>query len=444
MPDSPRRGSSSGVRFGTAAAVGLVLGVVAAILLSGRTGRNGVTGSPPPSSLASPSGAAPASPAGSPRLEPSQTAASSPRASGPLGAANDAVLVRMLGGELGRPDEIEVSLVTLDAAAYETRLQPRVIARIPGSTVPDDVELLPGGAKYGQAGWLAVEGGLRAEPFGGRVVVFDLHDPEAAPWVVPGEPGGSGWGPGSVLAIAAEGEVHLNDADSQASRSIEVPAGVVVSSEDSAVHFPPTWLADGSGFATWAAGNAGGFGRLGLDGTHTTATGPPPIFQSTGRERRWAPDGSELTFECAQDAGPESCTVSATRSGSPRVEWWLSGSGGGVVQDYVWDATGDGVWLLTERVTGEGPVTYALSHAVAPNEWTDVTVMALDQPSDGGFEIHGISDAAPTADGRHVLIGPQNSNAQVTVSADGARISFDEGAWFAGWAADQGPFPAIP
>jgi hypothetical protein len=348
----------------------------------------------------------------------------------------------MVGGNLGRPDEIEVSFVTLDAGAYETRLQPRVIARIPGSTVPDEVELLPGGAKYGQAGWLAVEGGLRAAPFGGRVVVFDLRDPDAAPWVVTGEPGGSAWGPGSVLAVADEGEVHLNDADSQTSRSIAVPAGVVVSSEDSAVHFPPAFLADGNGFATWEAGNAGGFGRLGFDGTHTAATDPPPIFQSTGRERRWALDGSELTFECAQDAGPESCTVSATRSRSPRVEWWMSGSGGGVVQDYVWDAAGDGVWLLTERVTGEGPVTYALSHAEAPNEWTDVTVIALDQPSDGGFAIRGISDAAPTADGRHVLIGPQSSNVQVTVSADGARISFDEDAWFAGWAADQGPYPA--
>src|SRR5215207_8559348 len=162
MPDSQRRGSSSGVRFGTAAAVALVLGVVAAIVLSGRTARNGVTGSPASSSLASTSAAASASSAGSPNLEQSQTPASSPRASGPLGAANAAVLVRMLGGTIGRPDEIEVSFVTLDAGAYETRLQPRVIARIPGPAVPDEVELLPGGAKYGQAGWLAVEGGLRA------------------------------------------------------------------------------------------------------------------------------------------------------------------------------------------------------------------------------------------------------------------------------------------
>ena len=442
MPDGQRKRSSNGVRIGTAAAVAFVLGVVAAILLSGKTARNGVTGSPPPSSLASPSAAASASSAVSPTVEPSQTPASSPRATGPLGAPNDAVLVRMLGGSIGRPDEIEVSFVTLDAGAYETSLQPRVIARIPGSAVPDEVELLPGGAKYGQAGWLAVEGGLRAEPFGGRVVVFDLRDPDAAPWVVPGAPGGSAWGPGSVLAVADEGEVHLNDADSQTSRSIEVPAGVVVSSEDSAAHFPPTWLADGSGFATWDAGDDGAFGRLGIDGTLTRTDDPPPIFQSTGRERRWAPDGSELTFECVEGASQESCTVSATNDGSPAVVWWTAGSGGGVVQDFVWDATGDGVWLVTERVTGEGPVTYALSHADAPNDWTDITVTALDQPSDGGFEIRGLSDAAPTLDGRNVLIGPQASTVQLAVSGDGARASFAGDAWFAGWAADQGPYPA--
>jgi hypothetical protein len=442
MADSPRRGSSSGVRFGTAAAVALVLGVVAAILISGRTDRNGVIGSPPPSSLASPSAAARASSAGSASLEPTETPASSPRTSGPLGAANDAVLVRMLGGAVGRPDEIEVSLLTLDAGAYETSLEPRVIARIPGSAVPEEVELLPGGAKYGQAGWLAVDGGLRAETFGGRVVIFDLRAPDVVPWLAPGEPGGSAWGPGSVLAVADEGKIHLHDVNGQTSRSIDVPAGVIVSSPDSPMYFPPTWLADGSGFATWDAGDEGAFGRLGIDGTHTRTDDPPPIFQATGRERRWAPDGSELTFECVEGAGQESCTVSATHRGSPPIVWWTAGSGGGVVQDYVWDATGGGVWLLTERVTGEGPVTYALSHAEAPNDWIDVTVTALDQPSDGGFEIRGISDAGPTLDGRNVLIGPQASTVQLAVSGDGARASFDGDAWFAGWAADQGPYPA--
>ncbi len=441
MNDSPRARSSRGRPLAVAAAA-LVLGTILALMVSGRIDRTSVESSPRPSPAPNPSsshGASP-SPIGSPGIEP--TPASSVRATGALGAANDAVLVRMLGGALGRPDEIEVSLLTLDAGAYETRLEPRVIARIPGSMVPEEVELLPGGAKYGQDGRLAVEGGLAAEPFGGRIVIFDLRAPDAEPWLVPGEPGGSAWGPGSVLAVADEGEIRLNDANEQTSRPIEVPAGIVVSSPDSPMYFPPTWLADGSGFATWRADDVGAFGRLGLDGSHTRTDDPPPIFQSTGRERRWAPDGSELTFECAQDAGQESCRVSATHPGSPPVVWWTAGSGGGVVQDYVWNAAGDGVWLLTERVTGEGPVTYALSHADAPNEWTDVTVTALDQPSDGGFEIHGVSDAAPTLDGRNVLIGPQASTVQLAVSGDGARASFAGDAWFAGWAADQGPYPA--
>lgn len=443
MTEKPR--PRQGRRLIVGATTGaLALAAIAAVMLSWRTDMTGVVASPADSSIASPSTSSSAGPSpsvvGSSSLGPAP--ASSARASGALGEAKDAVIVRMLGGKLGRPDEIQVSLVTLDAAAYEVRLQPRVIARIPGSVIPQEVELLPGGAKYGQDGWLAIEGGLAAEPFGGRVVIFDLRAPDAEPWVVPGEPGGSAWGRGSVLAIADAGQVHLHDASSRTSRSIEVPPGVVVSAAESSMYFPATWLADGSGFATWKVGGEGAFGRLGLDGTHTPAADPPPIFQATGRERRWSPDGAELTFVCVQDAGPESCTVSATRDGSPPVVWWTAGSGGGVVQDYVWDATGTGAWLLTERVTGEGPVTYALAHATAPNDWTDVTVMALDQPSDGGFEIRGISDAAPTGDGRHVLIGPQASTVRVTVSGDGSRTSFDEGSWFAGWAADQGPFPA--
>lgn len=441
MNDSPRKRSSRGRPLGVAAA-SLVLGTILAVMVSGRIDRTSVEASPRPSpspSLSSSDGPSGSS-IGSPSLEPSP--ASSTRTTEPFGAANDAVLVRMLGGALGRPDEIEVSVLTLDAGAYETNFQPRVIARIPGSTIPAGVELLPGGAKYGQDGRLAVEGGLADEPFGGRVVIIDLRAPEAEPWLVPGEPGGSAWGPGSVLAVADEGEIRLNDANGQTSRTVAVPAGIVVSSADSPMYFPPTWLADGSGFATWEAGDEGAFGRLGVDGSLTRTDDPPPIFQSTGRERRWASDGSELTFECAQDAGQESCTVSATHSGSPPVVWWTAGSGGGVVQDYVWDAAGDGVWLLTERVTGEGPVTYALSHADAPNDWTDITVTALDQPSDGGFEIRGLSDAAPTAFGTNVLIGPQASTVQLAVSGDGARASFAGDAWFAGWAADQGPYPA--
>ncbi len=443
MNDSPRTPPSRRLQIGAAAAVAVTLGVTAAILLSG-TDRTGVADSPTPapSSIASASPAPSSSSVGSPSVQPTQTPGSSLQATDTLGAANDAVLVRMLGGALGRPDEIEVSLVTVDAGAYETNLQPRVIARIAGSMIPAGVELLPGGVKYGQDGRLAVEGGLAAEPFGGRVVIFDLRAPEAEPWLVPGEPGGSAWGPGSVLAVADEGEIRLNDASGRTSRTIEVPAGIVVSSADSPMYFPPTWLADGNGFATWEAGDAGAFGQLGLDGSLTRTNDPPAIFQSTGRERRWAPDGSELTVHCAQDAGQESCTVSATHPGSPPVVWWAAGSGGGVVQDFVWDATGGGVWLLTERVTGEGPVTYALSHADAPNVWTDVTVTALDQPSDGGFKIHGVRDAATTADDRNVLIGPQASTVQLAVSGDGARASLAGDAWFAGWAADQGPYPA--
>jgi hypothetical protein len=441
MTDNPRTRPSRRLQIGAAAAVAVTLGVTTAILLSG-TDPASVAASPTPSSVAFASPAPSSSSVGSPSVQPTQPPGSSLRATGPPGAANDAVLVRMLGGVLGRPDEIEVSLVTLDAGAYETNLQPRVIARIAGSMIPAGVELLPGGVKYGQEGWLAVEGGLAAEPFGGRVVIFDLRAPEAEPWLVPGEPGGSAWGPGSVLAVADEGEIRLNDASGRTSRTIEVPAGIVVSSADSPMYFPPTWLADGSGFATWEAGDVGAFGRLGLDGSLTPTDDPPAIFQSTGRERRWAPDGSELTVECAQDAGQESCRVSATHSGSPPAVWWTAGSGGGVVQDFVWDAMGGGVWLLTERVTGEGPVTYALSHADAPNDWTDVTVTALDQPSEGGFVIHGVSDAATTADGRNVLIGPQASTVHLAVSGDGARASLAGDAWFAGWAADLGPYPA--
>jgi hypothetical protein len=93
-------------------------------------------------------------------------------------------------------------------------------------------------------------------------------------------------------------------------------------------------------------------------------------------------------------------------------------------------------------VTGEGPLVYVLAHADAPGNWTELATMSLDPPSDGGFEILGIGDSAPTLDGRNLLIGPQSANVQVAVSGDGSVGQFAPQSFFAGWAGDQGPYPA--
>lgn len=440
--ESRRRDRTSRrVLYGTAAALVLAVGGLLGIL-AGRQSGPPVGTIPSAASFPTTSPTPLTSPNSSTEATPSLTDTPHPsdRASGPLGAPNDAVIVRALGDIL-RPTEIEVSLVTLDAWAFETRLQPRVITRIPGSAIPEGYEYVPA-SNYGQDDWLAVGVSEVAASHAHAVLIFDLRAPDVAPWLVPGRLGGSAWGPGSVLAVADEGEIRLYDANGQTSRSIAVPAGVVVSAEDSPAYSPPTWLADGSGFFTWKGDIERTFGRLGLDGAYAESDTPLPIFQSTGRERRWAPDGSELGGGCPLEGGPEGCSVSSALDGGAPVVWYSEGSGDGAIQDYSWDAMGDGVWLLRERVTGEGPLVYVLAHADAPGNWTELATMSLDPPSDGGFEILGIGDSAPTLDGRNLLIGPQSANVQVAVSGDGSVGQFAPQSFFAGWAGDQGPYPA--
>jgi hypothetical protein len=410
----------------------------AAIVFFGRPDRATVVTSPGPSAVGSPSHAPTPTSGDSP--SPAHTPGTSGHGTGPLGAANDAVIVRFVGnGE--RPDAIEVSMVPLDAAAFETQLQPRAIARLPGSAIPEGLILNAPAARYGHDGWLALD---VADPAttDRSILVFDLRASSSPPWLVPGRLVTASWGPRSVLAVRDSGEVHLYDPNGNTGDSVPVPSGVMLGDITDDGDVPPTWLADGSGFLAWRGGSVRQLGKLDLGGAFTPTDLPPSVFQSTGRERRWSADGTELSSGCPTEGGPAGCSVISGVNGGEAQVWYSETSGGGVVQDYAWDAEGDGMWFVLERVTGEGPVTYALAHFDVPGEWIDVAVTSLQQPSEGGFEIQGLGDAAATLDGRHVLIGPQRADVQVAVSGDGSVASFEPGAWFAGWAGDLGPYPA--
>ena len=86
-------------------------------------------------------------------------------------------------------------------------------------------------------------------------------------------------------------------------------------------------------------------------------------------------------------------------------------------------------------------MAYGLAHADAPNQWVDVAVTGLDQPTGASFAILGIADAAPTEGGRRFLIGPQDSTVEVAVSGEALVAEFPPDLWFAGWAGVQPPFP---
>ena len=433
----------TGRRSLIAAAALAVTGVaVGGILLSPRPPTTGAT-SPSPSSAESATSSAvgSASPSWVGSARPSSPGPSTAGRRGePLGAPNDAVLIRLVGDQQ-RPDAIEVSLVTLDTRGFEAKLEPRVIASLPGSAIPEGLMLAATAPKYGQDGWLALGASDKAASRP-SILVFDLRAPDKPPWLVSGRIGSASWGPGVQLAVSGRPSIELHDLSSCSRQPMSLAPEIVLGDTTEEGPVAPTWLADGSGFLAWHGGSQRQLGKVDLDGRFEALDNPPAVFQSTGRERRWSAAGTETAIGCPTEGGPPGCDVVSGVNGGEAEVWYSETSGGGTIQDYAWDAEGDGLWFLLERVTGEGPLAHDVVHFDIPGQPTEVASMSLEAAGDRSFEIQGIGDAASNLDGRHVLIGPKGSTVQVAVSGDGGIATFQDGAWFAGWAADQGPYPA--
>jgi hypothetical protein len=424
---------------GTAVAA-VILGAIAAILVPGKTGTDVVPSAPSASSRGSSSPASIGSPSASSPESPSPGPATTRvpvRTFRALVAPNDAVIVRVIGNDK-RPDAVEVALVALGSGAFDAELQPQVIARLPGSAIPEGLVLNTTGAKYTDAGWIALDV-ENAATSGRSILIFDIGAPRSAPWVVPGRLSRAAWGPASVLAVPDLAAIRLYDPNGRSVVTVGIPNRVILGGTADERSVPPTWLADGSGFLAWEGEIARQFGRFDLAGFFTLTAAPPAIFQSSGVEREWSPNGSDIGKSCPTAAG---CVLSASVDRGPAVVWYSEAEQHAVIQDYAWDAEGDGIWLLSARTTGEGPMAYGLAHADKPNQWVDVGETGLAQPSAGRFEFLGIADAASTAGGRHFLIGPQSSTVEVAVNGRGLIAEFPTDAWFAGWAGVQAPFPA--
>ena len=238
--------------LGTAvAAVGL--GAIASILVPGRTGTDIVPSSP--SGLArgssTPAAVGSASPLSSQSQSPGPGTTRGPiRTFRPLGAPIDAVVVRVIG-DAKRPDEVEVALVALGVGAFDAELQAQVIARLPGSAIPDGLVLTDARAKYSDGGWIAldVENPATSDR---SILIFDIGAPRSAPWVVPGRLPRAAWGPGSVLAVVDAATVHLYEPIGRSVVSVDIPNQVVLGGTPDDRNVPPTWLPEGNGFLAWA------------------------------------------------------------------------------------------------------------------------------------------------------------------------------------------------
>jgi hypothetical protein len=441
-----RRRAAFNQRLAIFAAAGLaVVAIGVGAFLLNRDSDEVVTPSPSstvlPSASTPPSASVVPSQSPAPSEGPSSTPSAPPpaRSTEPLGEPNDAVVVRV-AGDPRRPDHFDVSLVRLDAGAFETNLEPRPLAGFDSRAIPDGFYVGSSAPKFSVDGWLAI-GIVNSSTSTPSILVYDIRNPNADPWLILGGIDAASWR-GSTLAVAFDEVFTLYNALDRTSASYEVPAGVTIVEPDTRWS-SPTWLADGGGLLAHRS-DPYAVGVVGFDGSFTATELHDEIVQSTGVERRWSADGADLSTGCPTEGGPPGCSLSSSIDG-PATDWYVTDSGLGDIVDDAWDASGHGVWLVVNR-TSVSPSTFALMHASQPNQFTDVAEFNVEVSVEGNFPYFiGIRDAGPTADDQLFLFGtPASFGAPaIAVSADGARATVDDLGLFAGWAGEQTPYPGV-
>ena len=452
-----RRRVAFNQRLTLLAAAGLaVVAVGVGAFLLNRQPEETVTVSPSPTQVApSPSGepvvpapstsAAP-SPEPSFELPPTPT----PRPGEALGAPNDAVIVTYVGDPL-RPERIDVTLTTVDAAAFETEFQQRPLVSLPGiANFGPGYQFDAAPPRFSRAGWLAV--GVTEPSAGGHeIMIFDLRS--GAPSVlIQGNIAAAAWNGGSILAIAGQFPMRLFDAATGSDSTVEFGDNIrLIEGGGDAGSEPPQWTADGTGFLTRSGADTESSGNPGvttLDGIFNQTDAAPPILQSTGVERHWGADWSSVGIGCPTEGGAPGCTLftTAARDGVTNegdvTTWYAEDDGLGTIVAAEWDAEGDGLWLLVNRPT-ESPTTFVVMHADVPRQFSDATSVSM--PNGVVPILVGMRDAEATADDRVFMFTGSDAPSLLSsaASADGSRTSFGGASMFVGWAGEQTAYPSL-
>ena len=432
-----RRRASFNHRLAVLAAAGLAVvavGVGAFMLSRPPDEQVVVPASPTASSSESPA-SAPASGSPAPTPVPAQSAEPTPppppRSSGPIGAGNDAVIVTT-AGDPAHPTRIDVSLVTVDAGALESTLQPRLLASFDTNAIPAGFEADQSPPRYSQDGWLAfgiVESASKAK----SILIYDLRSPDAASWMIPGDIAAAAWDGGSTLAVAETRQIRLWNADSESSSTVPLPDAVFVGPDG-----VPQWTDSRDGFLAQSGVDAPfSYGVLGMDGTFTATEIASPALQSTGVERRWNQDWSDTSIGCPTEGGPPGCSVSVVKAGGESTQWYAEDDGLGSIVAVEWDASTYGMWLVVRR-PGEGSGTYVVMHAAEPDKWQDRTTFEASPDTNPSFV--GLRDAGPTEDLTMFVFADVGGRLAIA-SGDGVRGSTN--GTFVGWAGQQTPYPGL-
>lgn len=320
-----------------------------------------------------------------------------------------------------------------------------VIATIPGTVLPTNAWMSTTATPIvSVTGWLAIpfEPGPNGDSTTYGIVVVDLTDPGATPWVIDTFTSGS-WNGADELAMIGIDGVHLA---SPASRQV-VPLPIA----DPAVRpatlggpaNDPIWAtAPGSRFVAKRATGVDapyGFeewGVIGTDGTFTPTTDLPPLYQRTGLERPAGADSHGLALPCSgngtiTEAG---CTLVETDATGLPIATLVTTPEIASLNGRVWAANGRDIWLLFDGGTSDGARVVSLYTATG----TGRTERArIDFGASGTPAILGIASETQAGNDALVAIGDDTGFVRAFVAADGSVAMPDGIAWFAGWAGNQ-------
>lgn len=368
-----------------------------------------------------------------PSVTPSTTSRP-PDGRAPLGRPDEAILVRPIGSAWTAPDAFEVLRVN-PAEGTST-----VIATIPGSILPAGSWVSTGDRPVISAtGWLAIptSPAAGAVDTGSFVVIVDVTDPDAEPWLVEGFASGS-WNAADQLAMIGEYGVAIANPGTRslATTPPSAPDVSVVTlggaandpvwTAESATPFLARRAPDGASPSAWGViDGAGAFREL---------ADLPPLEQRTGRERPMGADGRTLAMSCTGSGSPKEAgcaLVEMDATGQP-IGTRVATETIAALDDHAWAADGRSAWAVF-NVDQEGGHTASI--LLSPPSGDAVERARVDVSAGDTATILGIGRA-------WLVIGRDNGWVRAFVRVDGSAedgsVTMQEAtSWFAGWAGEQ-------
>ena len=348
--------------------------------------------------------------------------ASAPRES--LGAVSEAVLVRLIGEDVIRPQGFEV--IAVDPAEGTSRL----IATIPGPVLPADgwLDIAQGVPLVSRGGYLAIPfaRGPDADAEHPAIAVVDLRSPSDEA-VLLDRYRHPRWGPTDQLMVerTVDQVVDIVSIATRSVQSIESPRDTTI----------VAWSTDegnpflGTRSETW--------GFIGADGGFRPMSDLGPVYQRAGRER---PTGVDLhTLGMACDSGPVAeCMLVESRSlGSPLRVWHREQEPTRLL-DHLWAIDGRTLLMLLLEDATEERLSLTLVHATTPE--TRTTLGSTELPGWTIPGILGISSERKPGHPTSLVLGDVDGGALRFLVGDGTFREAETGWWFAGWADDPQPY----